>query len=38
MTDTTPTKPIRVRLAPSPTGYIHIGTLRTALFDFLFAK
>ena len=28
---------VRVRLAPSPTGYIHIGTMRTALFDFLFA-
>lgn len=30
--------PIRVRLAPSPTGYVHLGTLRTALFDYLFAK
>ncbi len=34
----TTTKKIRVRLAPSPTGYIHIGTLRTALFDYLLAK
>ena len=29
---------IRVRYAPSPTGYIHIGNLRTALYNFLFAK
>jgi len=35
---TTSSQPVRVRLAPSPTGYIHIGTLRTALFDFLFAR
>ncbi|MCX8016077.1 MAG: glutamate--tRNA ligase [Patescibacteria group bacterium] len=28
----------RVRIAPSPTGYFHIGTARTALFNFLFAK
>ncbi|MEM0899916.1 MAG: glutamate--tRNA ligase [Pseudomonadota bacterium] len=27
-----------VRFAPSPTGYIHIGNLRTALFNWLFAK
>jgi glutamyl-tRNA synthetase len=31
-------KPIRVRFAPSPTGYLHIGGLRTALYDFLFAR
>lgn len=31
------TKPI-VRIAPSPTGNLHIGTARTALFNFLFAK
>ncbi|MEK7146800.1 MAG: glutamate--tRNA ligase [Patescibacteria group bacterium] len=31
-------KPIRVRLAPSPTGPLHIGTARTALFNWLFAK
>ena len=30
--------PIRVRFAPSPTGYLHIGGLRTALYDFLFAR
>lgn len=28
----------RVRIAPSPTGPLHIGTVRTALFNFLFAK
>ncbi len=31
-------KQIRVRYAPSPTGYQHIGGLRTALFNYLFAK
>ncbi len=30
--------PIRVRFAPSPTGYFHIGSARTALFNFLFAQ
>ncbi|MDD5431015.1 MAG: glutamate--tRNA ligase [Candidatus Pacebacteria bacterium] len=29
---------IKVRIAPSPTGYLHIGTARTALFNWLFAK
>jgi len=29
---------VRVRIAPSPTGPLHIGTARTALFNFLFAK
>jgi len=29
---------VRVRFAPSPTGYLHIGNARTALFNYLFAK
>ena len=29
---------VRVRFAPSPTGYMHLGGLRTALYNFLFAK
>ena len=31
-------RPIRVRIAPSPTGPLHIGTARTALFNLLFAR
>lgn len=31
-------KKIRVRFAPSPTGYLHIGGLRTALYNYLFAR
>lgn len=31
-------KQIRTRIAPSPTGPLHIGTARTALFNYLFAK
>ena len=30
--------PVRVRIAPSPTGYFHIGSARTALFNWLFAR
>lgn len=30
--------PVRVRFAPSPTGHLHIGGLRTALFNWLFAR
>ena len=30
--------PIRVRMAPSPTGPLHIGTARTSLYNFLFAR
>jgi nondiscriminating glutamyl-tRNA synthetase len=29
---------VRVRFAPSPTGYLHVGSLRTALYNFLFAR
>jgi glutamyl-tRNA synthetase len=29
---------VRVRIAPSPTGQLHLGTARTALFNFLFAR
>jgi len=33
-----PDPTIRVRIAPSPTGQLHIGTARTALFNFLYAR
>ena len=31
-------KEVRTRYAPSPTGYMHIGNLRTALYEYLIAK
>lgn len=31
-------KKVRVRIAPSPSGNLHVGTARTALFNYLFAK
>lgn len=31
-------KPTRTRIAPSPTGHMHLGTARTALYDYLLAK
>lgn len=31
-------KTVRVRFAPSPTGYLHVGGARTALYNYLFAK
>jgi glutamyl-tRNA synthetase len=36
MTEPTPT--IRTRIAPSPTGFLHLGTARTALFSWAFAR
>ncbi len=36
-TNSTPKK-VRVRFAPSPTGYLHVGGARTALYDYLFAQ
>jgi len=32
------TDPVRVRFAPSPTGQVHIGNIRAALFNYLFAR
>jgi glutamyl-tRNA synthetase len=34
----TPTTPVRTRFAPSPTGYLHVGGARTALFSWAFAR
>src|SRR5437773_3597985 len=33
-----PTTPVRLRFAPSPTGYLHVGGARTALFNWLYAR
>jgi glutamyl-tRNA synthetase len=35
---TAPNPAVRVRFAPSPTGYLHIGGARTALYNYLYAK
>ena len=34
----TPDAPVRVRFPPSPTGHLHVGSARTALFNWLFAR
>lgn len=31
-------RPVRVRFAPSPTGHLHVGSVRSAMFNWLFAK
>jgi len=38
MASTHEDQPVRVRFAPSPTGLLHIGGLRTALYNYLFAR
>jgi glutamyl-tRNA synthetase len=38
MTQSAPTAAPRVRFAPSPTGYFHVGSARSALFNWLFAR
>lgn len=38
MTTVTDSRPVRVRIAPSPTGYFHLGGARTALFNWLYAR
>jgi len=38
LTQNLPSRPVRVRFAPSPTGSLHIGGLRTALYNWLFAR
>jgi glutamyl-tRNA synthetase len=40
MPDSTPSaaKPVRVRFAPSPTGFLHVGSARTFIFNWLYAR
>jgi glutamyl-tRNA synthetase len=35
---TTPTAPLRVRFCPAPSGWLHVGSVRAALFNFLHAR
>ena len=34
----TASRSVRVRMAPSPTGFMHVGTLRTVLYDYFLAR
>lgn len=38
MTNSHNNKPVRVRIAPSPSGHLHVGTARTAVYNWLFAR
>jgi glutamyl-tRNA synthetase len=38
VTDAAAAKPVRCRIAPAPTGYLHVGNARTALYSWLFAR
>ena len=38
LSETHTMKPVRVRFAPSPTGYLHVGGARTALFNWFYAR
>ena len=38
MNSTVPSSQVRVRFAPSPTGYLHVGGARTALYNWLYAR
>ncbi|WP_300764196.1 glutamate--tRNA ligase family protein, partial [uncultured Oscillibacter sp.] len=38
MEDRIPKGTVRTRFAPSPTGYMHVGNLRTALYTWLIAR
>ena len=38
MTHPTPASTVRTRIAPSPTGFLHLGTARTALYSWAYAR